>query len=468
MVLSLVLAFSCAQMPALPKVKVVTLSNGMRWVLLPRPNELRVSGVVMVDSGAVHERPGEAGVAHFLEHLAFGGTPIVGTRQEWRLEAPLLNEVLQLTELHAAAVAEKGARSGEAMALETRLVTAEREWEEQGDFRAFRRLFARSGIQHNATTSYDVTTYFGDVPAEQLHLWLAAEAQRFAAPVFRNFRTERDVVLQESIDRETPITGASNALWQLAFGGNRPWNLTGSPADVRSIRPSTVDAFYSRLSSPSNAVGALVGDFEVGQAVRWLHETFELIPARPTAAEVDLTPAPPGFRGVTGTEPWVLVGFQAPASTEASAPAHELAALMFELQGGPVAGLCDSLASSCLGIDVFEGPGLARTHLLGFAFDQRANGRAAETLERFFASLQRFTPDDAMLERARALAERRRATELQTSAGVARALAVDLMFTNDWKSALTTRYRDVSLEAVVKVFEDFTLERSWVVAQETP
>ena len=52
-----------------------TLPNGMRYLVLrnytpPRQVAMRM----VIDAGSMQERPGEEGVAHFLEHLAFRGT----------------------------------------------------------------------------------------------------------------------------------------------------------------------------------------------------------------------------------------------------------------------------------------------------------------------------------------------------------------------------------------------------------
>lgn len=54
-----------------------TLPNGMRYLVLrnytpPRQVAMRM----VIDAGSMQERPGEEGVAHFLEHLAFRGTKL--------------------------------------------------------------------------------------------------------------------------------------------------------------------------------------------------------------------------------------------------------------------------------------------------------------------------------------------------------------------------------------------------------
>lgn len=51
------------------------LPNGMRYMILPNQTPPRqVALRMLIDAGSMQERPGEEGVAHFLEHLAFRGT----------------------------------------------------------------------------------------------------------------------------------------------------------------------------------------------------------------------------------------------------------------------------------------------------------------------------------------------------------------------------------------------------------
>lgn len=58
-----------------PKAKFNVLKNGLRYILLPNPNH---NGKVLISlyvyAGAIHEKEGQQGVAHFVEHMAFNGT----------------------------------------------------------------------------------------------------------------------------------------------------------------------------------------------------------------------------------------------------------------------------------------------------------------------------------------------------------------------------------------------------------
>ena len=56
-----------------------TLDNGMKFIVLRRPQAPVVSFLTYADVGGVDEPVGKTGVAHFLEHLAFKGTDKIGT-----------------------------------------------------------------------------------------------------------------------------------------------------------------------------------------------------------------------------------------------------------------------------------------------------------------------------------------------------------------------------------------------------
>ena len=64
-----------APLPMDPAVRVGTLPNGLRYVILANsePKE-RVSARLLIEAGAVHEADDQQGLAHFLEHMAFNGS----------------------------------------------------------------------------------------------------------------------------------------------------------------------------------------------------------------------------------------------------------------------------------------------------------------------------------------------------------------------------------------------------------
>ena len=61
------------------KVNKYILPNGLRVLLLERHDAPVVSFVTWANVGAVNEVKGITGIAHLFEHMAFKGTPTVGT-----------------------------------------------------------------------------------------------------------------------------------------------------------------------------------------------------------------------------------------------------------------------------------------------------------------------------------------------------------------------------------------------------
>ncbi len=100
-----------------------TLDNGLRVLLLEDHRNPIVSFQVWYRVGSRNEHPGATGIAHFLEHLMFKGTPTHGRGQ-------------------------------------------------------FAELVERNGGQDNAFTMQDTTTYFVNIAADKLDLVLELEADR--------------------------------------------------------------------------------------------------------------------------------------------------------------------------------------------------------------------------------------------------------------------------------------------------
>ncbi len=75
-------------------VREHVFDNGLRLLVLERPGDQRVACKIFTDFGGYNETPGDAGAAHYLEHLMFKGTETLGTT-DWEAEAPLVDEIRQ-------------------------------------------------------------------------------------------------------------------------------------------------------------------------------------------------------------------------------------------------------------------------------------------------------------------------------------------------------------------------------------
>ena len=74
------------------RVVEVRLENGMLFLLVNRPQAPVFSGTIMVKVGGVDDPQGQTGMAHLFEHMAFKGTPWIGTT-DYAAEANVLQRI---------------------------------------------------------------------------------------------------------------------------------------------------------------------------------------------------------------------------------------------------------------------------------------------------------------------------------------------------------------------------------------
>ena len=277
-------SLSRAEAPLVEQVHQITLANGMTWLVLQRPEAPVFTGYVRVRVGGADERPGITGLAHLFEHMAFKGTPRLGAK-DWVAE----QEVMPLVEAVGDALArmqrEGKGQTPEAKRLAIERAALERKHGALFDENALARLYqVNGGVGLNATTDKDLTSYFVSLPKNRLELWLTVEAQRFAAPVLRDFYTERSVVQEERLRSiETNPAGlVYEELMQVAFV-NSPyrWPTVGYAGDLQAMTLAEARAFFDRHYVASNAVGCIVGDVDVKALQPLLEKTFGALPSRP-------------------------------------------------------------------------------------------------------------------------------------------------------------------------------------------
>ena len=211
-----------------------TLDNGFRVVVVENARAPIVVHTLWYKAGAADEPPGKSGVAHFLEHLMFKGTPSVP--------------------------------SG-----------------------AFSRIVAENGGTDNAFTSQDYTAYVQRIASDRLELVMRMEADRMvnlrlteekAAP-------ERGVVQEERRSRTDNNPGAQlyerrRAVTYLRHPYRIP--LIGWKSEIDGLTAADALAFYRTHYAPNNAILIVAGD-ATAERVRGLAEKhFGKIPGRPVPA----------------------------------------------------------------------------------------------------------------------------------------------------------------------------------------
>jgi zinc protease len=193
-----------------PDAASFDLANGMQVVVIPDHRTPVVTHMVWYKVGAADEPPGKSGVAHFLEHLMFKGTPS-----------------------HPDA--------------------------------AFSRIVAERGGQENAFTSQDYTAYYQRVAREHLPLVMELEADRMANLVLsdKDIVAEREVVLEERRSRTdndpaSQLSEEMSAALYRAHPYGRP--IIGWEHEIRALNRADAIEFYNTYYTPNNAILIVAGD----------------------------------------------------------------------------------------------------------------------------------------------------------------------------------------------------------------
>ena len=431
-------------------VRALTLDNGMRLVILPRPGAPTVSFVVQYGVGGVNERLGTTGMAHLLEHMLFKGTTTVGTRN---VDAELVLFPL----MDAAHDTLVRARTSGDSATVRRLDDLIGELEDSArvfvEANEFNRFLTRAGAQGlNATTSHGSTIYFVELPSNRIELWFALEADRLLNPIFREYYSERDVIKEERRMRiETSPGGVLYEAHLAAAFTMHPYGVpvVGYMADLEVLSRSDVETYYRRFYGPNNAVVAIVGDIDPDRVEGWARDYLGPIPRGETPPPVTaLEPKQLGERRVVvewDAEPALRIGWHVPAGVHDDAAA--LTILTSLLTGGRTSRLYrrlvleDQIAGS-----IFSslGPGSRYPQLLQIDTSPLAPHTTEELERAIYEEIERLAgdgPEQNELERVRNQIAAGSIRRIQSHLGLAFQLAESVSLFGDWTETFRSSER---------------------------
>lgn len=447
-------------------VRERTLDNGMRFLVLERRGAPTVSFVVQFPVGSMQEHLGTTGTAHLLEHLLFKGTTTIGTR-DLAAEQVLFERMDAVHDTLLLARAQKDSTAiarlwGEVQALEdsARAHVVSNEYD---------LIFTRAGAQGlNATTSHEATTYFVELPANRTELWFALESDRMANPVFREFYSERDVVMEERRMRtETSPGGLLHETHLASAFTMHPYGVpvVGYMSDLERLTRRDVERYYRAYYGPANAVVAIVGDVDAGRVLSWAERYFGPIaggtPAPPVLAR---EPAQRGERRVEvewDAEPSLRIGWHVPDALHPDAPA--LSMLTSLLTGGRTSRLYRRLVTgdrTATGVFSSMGPGARDPQLFQIDATPRAPHTPEELEQAIYeeiATLAAEGPTARELERVRNQIQAGNVRRLQSNLGLAFQLAESTTLTGDWRETfrISERLGAVTAEDVRRVTERY-------------
>ena len=286
-----------------------TLLNGLKVLMVKRADTPTVRCILAYRVGSVNERPGITGVSHFHEHMMFKGTYTMGikpgtlekdteyNRQIDALEAQIVQEESRI----------KGRDEAKIMVLKKQvsdLLTKEKAETIMSEeiWGAYQEA---GGTGLNASTGSEMTQYYVTLPKNKLELYMALEADRMVSPIFREFYSERDVIVEERRMSENRPGFFFNEQLNATFYAASPyhWEVLGWMSDVSRITKQEMMDYRNQYYRPDNAVLVLAGDLDVEPTMALITKYFGPIPSKGTSPRVRTEePSPEYYRKVNGPD----------------------------------------------------------------------------------------------------------------------------------------------------------------------
>ncbi|KUG24329.1 protease [hydrocarbon metagenome] len=308
------------------KVIKTKLKNGLTVLMLERHLSPTVSLYIRYRIGSVDEQNGQSGAAHLLEHMMFKGTTTIGTKN-YRAEKKIL-DAIEETGNHLEKEKRKGTKADSKTIeqLSLRLKKLQDDHKKYFIPNEIDRLYTENGgLDMNASTGQDVTTYHVSLPANKIELWARIESDRLLNPVFREFYTERDVVMEERRQRvEADPNGKLYEQFMSAAYKIHPYGrpIIGWEKDLMNLNPASVREIFAKYQDPASIVIAVVGDINPQETLKLIEKYFGRIStAKKYLNVIPEEPQQKEERRVKvefDANPMMIIGFHKP-----NAPARE-------------------------------------------------------------------------------------------------------------------------------------------------
>ncbi|MCX8124801.1 MAG: insulinase family protein [Spirochaetes bacterium] len=200
-----------------------TLPNGLTVLLEPIDNVVSVSCGLWIKVGSRHEKKGEMGYAHFIEHMLFKGT-------------------------------------------------------EKYSAKDIARLVDRVGGQHNAATNREYTCYYINVVSDYLELAVEILSDTYFNSTFdaEEIEKEKNVVIEEiRMYEDTPDEHIHDLFMDTMFY-NSPLghSILGNIDTISSINRESILAFYKHHYTDDSCLFVISGNFNVDEARRIIENYF--------------------------------------------------------------------------------------------------------------------------------------------------------------------------------------------------
>ena len=464
------------------RVTEVTLDNGLRVLLVEQTSAPVIAFNLTFDVGAVDEPEGLGGIAHMVEHMAFKGTPSIGSLDP---EA----EAAALAKLEVATLALERVRSvgdaDEIAVAEAAFAQALDEAQGLAQASPIDNLLATNGgVGLNASTGLDFTSYVVSLPANRLELYARIYADVLFDTTFRYFYPERDVVREERRQRneDDPQGFLFEAFLGEAFE-RHPYRRppVGSAEEIEGYTATEAEAFFDAFYHPNRAVLVLVGDVDPERDLAIIERYFGVLAAGP-----DFRPRPPSEpeqmaerrRTVNyDAEPQIVIGYHKPTYPDRDAFVLDLVDAI--LSSGRTSRLFQRMViddQSALDITTTSAfPGVRYDNLFLFYGLPRAPFVPEDLETAFYDEIERIKRAGVDAEELQKVKNQVRASVLRglaSGSGLASSLAFNELFGGGWENLVgdleiyDSITRDEIQDVVRRVFTEENRTVSILVREE--
>ena len=253
--------------------------------MIKTPGVPRVVCHIYYKVGSINERSGITGIAHVHEHMMFKGTKMMGVT-DFEADAAIDRRIDELMDKiyrekywkqdggDKNKIAAWQKEVDELIQAEKKYIIKDQLWE----------LYMKNGgTGLNASTSNEVTGYYVTLPSNKVELQMLLESDRMMNAQFREFYSEKDVVMEERRLSENRPGFFFSEQVDAAFYAASPyhWSVLGWMDDLRKLTKQDMIEFHDQYYTPNNAVAIYVGDMDSANIISLAEKYFGRVPKGP-------------------------------------------------------------------------------------------------------------------------------------------------------------------------------------------
>lgn len=322
------------------QTRIYKLANGLTVYLSVYKDKPQIFTLIPVRAGSKNDPHDNTGLAHYLEHMVFKGTSMMGAK-DYVKEKVLLDSIEHLFNRYRKLkdpIQRKALyKKIDAVSLEASKLCYANEYDK------LLSVLGASGT--NAFTSNEVTAYMNSIPSNQLEKWLKIEAERFGELTPRLFHTELEAVYEEknmSLDEDGDKVQETldASLYKKHPYGTQ--TTIGTVEHLKNPSITEIKKFFYTYYVPNNMAICLAGDLDPAKTIKLIDQTFGKLSSKPVPTfkvPVEDPITKPILKKVIGPEEeGITLGFRLPGFGTKEA---RMARLMDQMLQNSQAGLID-------------------------------------------------------------------------------------------------------------------------------